>query len=67
MLTKDGFDSVDVNSFLLSNDTDIVVEANRKAFSSELSIGEIGASLSEKYWLVMIMTKCNSDRPTDRD
>lgn len=46
MLTEDIADSLDMDSFLLSNDTDIVVKANRKAFSSELNIGEVGASLS---------------------
>lgn len=49
MLTKDGFDSLDMYSFLLGNDADIVVKSNRKAFSIELSNSEIGASLPGKH------------------
>jgi len=54
MLTKSVANSLDVDSFLLGDDADIVMKSDRKAFSSELGVGQVGASLSELNWSVII-------------
>lgn len=44
---EDAADGLDMDSLLFGNDADVLVKTNRKSFSSEVRIAEVGTALSK--------------------